>query len=456
MTAEDADHRAAAGAPSAGRRVAWLRRSCRWCARRVLGRTAATSANRSPGDPGPRASQALMLAVRARALLDGRLAPSIDDVLDLAEPVLKHRMALTFSARAEGQTIPDVIKPAEVADRLNGERAGAQRTQEIEAVRRADGEKPFARGVAAASGAGSAPHRRHRDPRPAWRGAAPARARVSGNTAASSPASLRRASIGGVRRATIICMSASRNGKPRTPSGCGPTARRRWRSPPRRARDSKLERALVVTFALAELLVRRRRTRRRSRPDESDRAAATSSTRWRRRCCTTRANAPSLPPTFVPSALSEVVVLSDFWSPIAGDPAHAGAACRRPGAHGTLRAGRRSRRGNVSLFWPRRIRRTRGRRQSSPPAAPRPGREDYVARVAAHRAAIRAETNQARLAVLDAHAPTARPPNCCCSCSGGDDGRQRRRQPHRVQRGAPHDGRSPALLCPTAGCCSAW
>ncbi len=59
--------------------------------------------------PGPRASQALMLAVRAKALLDGRLAPSIDDVLDLAEPVLKHRMALTFSARAEGQTITNII-----------------------------------------------------------------------------------------------------------------------------------------------------------------------------------------------------------------------------------------------------------------------------------------------------------------------------------------------------------
>ena len=60
--------------------------------------------------PGPRASQSLMLAVRARALLDGRLAPSVDDVLDLAEPVLKHRMALTFSARAEGRTISDVIR----------------------------------------------------------------------------------------------------------------------------------------------------------------------------------------------------------------------------------------------------------------------------------------------------------------------------------------------------------
>src|ERR1700734_1129790 len=60
--------------------------------------------------PGPRASQSLMLAVRARALLDGRLSPSVDDVLDLAEPVLKHRMALTFSARADGRTIPDVIR----------------------------------------------------------------------------------------------------------------------------------------------------------------------------------------------------------------------------------------------------------------------------------------------------------------------------------------------------------
>jgi MoxR-like ATPase len=50
-----------------------------------------------------------MLAVRARALLDGRLAPSVDDVLELAEPVLKHRMALTFAARAEGETIGGVV-----------------------------------------------------------------------------------------------------------------------------------------------------------------------------------------------------------------------------------------------------------------------------------------------------------------------------------------------------------
>jgi MoxR-like ATPase len=60
--------------------------------------------------PGPRASQALMLAARARALLDGRLAPSADDVLALAPPVLRHRMALNFAARAEGVTIQNIIE----------------------------------------------------------------------------------------------------------------------------------------------------------------------------------------------------------------------------------------------------------------------------------------------------------------------------------------------------------
>lgn len=59
--------------------------------------------------PGPRASQALMLAVRARALLDGRLAPSVDDVIALADPVLKHRMAMSFAARAEGQDLSSII-----------------------------------------------------------------------------------------------------------------------------------------------------------------------------------------------------------------------------------------------------------------------------------------------------------------------------------------------------------
>ena len=59
--------------------------------------------------PGPRASQALMLAVRARALLDGRLAPSIDDVQALAKPVLRHRMDLTFAARADGMSLDSLV-----------------------------------------------------------------------------------------------------------------------------------------------------------------------------------------------------------------------------------------------------------------------------------------------------------------------------------------------------------
>ena len=59
--------------------------------------------------PGPRAAQALMLTVRARALMQGRLAPSVDDVAALAHPILVHRMALGFAARAAGRTLDQVI-----------------------------------------------------------------------------------------------------------------------------------------------------------------------------------------------------------------------------------------------------------------------------------------------------------------------------------------------------------
>jgi MoxR-like ATPase len=59
--------------------------------------------------PSPRASQALMLGARARALLQGRLSPSIDDVAALVTPVFRHRMALNFTARADGHTIDSTI-----------------------------------------------------------------------------------------------------------------------------------------------------------------------------------------------------------------------------------------------------------------------------------------------------------------------------------------------------------
>ncbi len=60
--------------------------------------------------PGPRAAQGLMLTVRARALLQGRLAPSAEDVMAMARPVLSHRMALTFAARARGESLTHVIE----------------------------------------------------------------------------------------------------------------------------------------------------------------------------------------------------------------------------------------------------------------------------------------------------------------------------------------------------------
>ena len=59
--------------------------------------------------PGPRASQALILGCKAKAVLEGRLSPSIDDVIDLSKPILRHRMALSFNARTEGITIDDII-----------------------------------------------------------------------------------------------------------------------------------------------------------------------------------------------------------------------------------------------------------------------------------------------------------------------------------------------------------
>ena len=65
--------------------------------------------------PGPRASQAFMLTVRARALLQGRLAPDLSDVIAMAKPVLKHRMALNFAALARGESLDGLIE-AEIAN----------------------------------------------------------------------------------------------------------------------------------------------------------------------------------------------------------------------------------------------------------------------------------------------------------------------------------------------------
>jgi MoxR-like ATPase len=73
--------------------------------------------------PGPRAAQALMLATRARALIQGRLAPSLDDVAALAHPALIHRMALNFAAKAQGENLDHII--ADLSDKALGKEAAA-------------------------------------------------------------------------------------------------------------------------------------------------------------------------------------------------------------------------------------------------------------------------------------------------------------------------------------------
>jgi uncharacterized protein (DUF58 family) len=157
------------------------------------------------------------------------------------------------------------------------------------------------------------------------------------------------------------------------------------------ARDSKLERALIVTFALAELLVEGGErvgipglvnpTASRSIIDKIAQAMLHDD-----------AARLSLPPTFVPSALAEIVVLSDFWSPIS-DIRTMLAGLSASGAHGTLiqvvdpaeetfpYSGRvefvEPEGGNVIVA---------GRAES--------WANDYIARVELHRAQIRAETGK--------------------------------------------------------------
>jgi MoxR-like ATPase len=116
--------------------------------------------------PGPRASQALMLAVRAKAMIEGRLAPSVDDVIELAEPVLKHRMALTFAARAEGIDMSDMV--ARLVEPLGRSKLGRAAGQNASAVFGRGSRGPSI-GVAHACAADRiAACRPYRRPRHAW------------------------------------------------------------------------------------------------------------------------------------------------------------------------------------------------------------------------------------------------------------------------------------------------
>ena len=102
----------------------------------------------------------------------------------------------------------------------------------------------------------------------------------------------------------------------------------------RHARDSKLERALIVTFALAELLVTG--GERVGVPGLTNPSASRNIIdKIAEAMLHDDAARPSLPPSFVPSALAEIVVLSDYWSPI-GEIRNMLAGLSASGAHGTL------------------------------------------------------------------------------------------------------------------------
>jgi len=139
----------------------------------------------------------------------------------------------------------------------------------------------------------------------------------------------------------------------------------------RQSRDSKLERGLIVTFALAELLVAG--GERVGIPGLMNPTASSGVIdKMAQAMLHDDADRLSLPPSFVPSALAEIVVLSDFWSPISEIRSML-AGLSASGAHGTLV----QEIGSV-------ITAGRAERWAS----------DYVARVALHRDEIRSETNR--------------------------------------------------------------
>ena len=59
---------------------------------------------------GPRAGQALLLGAKARALLEGRSAVSLEDIRAVALPVLRHRILLNFQAEADGIDADQVVR----------------------------------------------------------------------------------------------------------------------------------------------------------------------------------------------------------------------------------------------------------------------------------------------------------------------------------------------------------
>ena len=58
---------------------------------------------------GPRASQYLVLGAKARAAMDGRSMPDLDDVREVALSVLRHRVVVNFQGEAEGIQVEELL-----------------------------------------------------------------------------------------------------------------------------------------------------------------------------------------------------------------------------------------------------------------------------------------------------------------------------------------------------------
>jgi uncharacterized protein (DUF58 family) len=157
------------------------------------------------------------------------------------------------------------------------------------------------------------------------------------------------------------------------------------------ARDSKLERALIVTFALAELLVEG--GERVGIPGLlTPTASRTVIDKMAQAMLHDDAGRPSLPPAFIPSALSEVVVLSDFWSPIP-EIRNMLAGLSSSGAHGTLIQIVDPAEETLPYFGRIEFIEPEGGGTITAGRAEK-WADDYVARVALHRDQIRAETDK--------------------------------------------------------------
>ena len=224
------------------------------------------------------------------------------------------------------------------------------------------------------------------------------------------------------------------------------------------AQETKLERTLVLAFALAEVLVAggervgipglMRPTGSRNVIDKMADAIVHDPT-----------ERASLPPSFVPSSLSEIVLLSDFWSPIADIRTHADAAVRDRRAR-PCRADRRSGRRDLSLFRPRRIHRAGRRRHDH--RRPRRDLAQPTTRPASPATAPRSAPRPTGSAgASPSIAPTGRRPNCCWRCMRawvrrrdaiGTESACAQRRPARESR---HDPRPAARLCRSRWCCSA-